>query len=168
MICPDCGHDNIPGMDDCEKCGMDLRSLDVPHAKQGIQRTILEDPVRDLKPLPPLVVSPDETVANAVRLMKEHNMGGVFVVEKGRLVGILTERDLLLKVAGKPLALDKTPIWNLMTREPVVLRPDDNIASALNGMSVGRYRHLPILEDGQLTGFVSVRGILRYIAEKLA
>jgi len=168
MICPDCGHDNIPGMDSCEECGTDLRSLDVPQPGQGLQKTLLEEPLRALSPRRPLKVSPGDTLDKAVRLMKENNEGSVFVMEEERLVGILTERDLLLKVAGKPIALDRTPVRNMMTREPVVLRSDDALAYALNRMSVGRYRHIPIVDGGRLTGFVSVRGILGFIAEKLA
>ncbi len=168
MICPDCGHDNIQGMDSCEECGADLRSLDVPQPRAGLQRTLLEEPLRSLQPHRPLVVGPDDPLEKAVRLMKEHNEGSVFVMDGARLIGILTERDLLLKVAGKPIALDRTPVRNMMTRDPVVLRSDDVLAYALNRMSVGRYRHIPIVDGGRLTGFVSVRGILRYIAEKLA
>jgi CBS domain-containing protein len=167
MICPDCGCDNLPGMDSCEECGMDLRSLDVPQPRQGLQRSLLEDPLRNLQPRKPLTLGPDDALSAAVRLMKEANEGSVFIVDKDRLVGILTERDLLQKVAGKPIALERTPVRNMMTRDPVVLRGDDSIAYALNRMSMGRYRHVPIVENRRLTGFVSVRGILRYIAEKL-
>lgn len=168
MICPDCGYDNLPGMDSCEECGADLRSLDIPQPRTGLQRTLLEEPLSALQPRRPLTVSPDDPLIVAVRLMKENNEGSVFAMEGERLVGILTERDLLLKVAGKPIALDRTPVRNMMTRNPDVLRGDDVLAYALNRMSVGRYRHIPIVERGRFTGFVSVRGILRHIAERLA
>ncbi|MEE9218393.1 MAG: CBS domain-containing protein [Acidobacteriota bacterium] len=167
MNCPGCGFDNIQGNDACEECGMDLRSLDIPLPQEGLQQTILEDPLENLHPLNPLVVAPDTPIEQAIRLMKQANQGSVFVVEGNELAGILTERDLLMKVAVRPIDLKRTPVSNLMTHDPVALKAGDALAYALNNMSVGRYRHIPIVRDGRLTSFVSVRGVLRYIAEKL-
>ena len=74
----------------------------------------------------------------------------MLVVDGGRLVGIFTDRDAVLKVAGRPLG--PRPIAELMTRDPVVLRHDDTIAVAINKMAVGGFRHIPIVEDGRPTG----------------
>jgi len=168
MNCPSCGFDNIQGADDCGQCGADLRSLDIPQPQEGFQKTVLEVPLENLKPLKPLVVAPDEPLEHAIDLMKKNNMGSVFVMEDGHLVGILTERDLLLNVAGRPLDVSRTPVRNLMVHDPVTLRSSDSVAFALNRMYVGHYRHIPVVDDGKLTGFVSIRGVLRYLAERLA
>ena len=75
MDCPDCGHDNIDGVDACEHCGQELRSIDIPRAKSGLQRTIMKTPIRELDPLPALTVAPNESVAGAIRLMQKERHG---------------------------------------------------------------------------------------------
>jgi CBS domain-containing protein len=167
MNCPSCGFDNIQGADACEECGTDLSSLDIPQPQEGLQRTVLEDPLKNLTPREPLVIGPDEPLERAIEMMKEANQGSVFVKEGERLVGILTERDLLLKAAGRPLDVSRTPVRNLMVHDPVTLRSSDSVAFALNRMYVGRYRHVPVVDDGKITGFVSIRGVLRYLTERL-
>ncbi|MCZ6779720.1 MAG: CBS domain-containing protein [Acidobacteria bacterium] len=167
MNCPSCSFDNIQGADDCEQCGADLRSLDIPQPGEGLQKTVLEDPLKNLMPLKPLVVAPDEPLGHAIGLMKKNNQGSVFVIEDDRLVGILTERDLLLNVAGRPLDVSRTLVRNLMIHDPATLRSSDSIAFALNRMYAGHYRHIPVVDDGKLTGFVSIRGVLRYLSERL-
>lgn len=167
MNCPSCGFDNMQGTDNCEQCDADLRSLDIPQPQEGLQKTVLEDPLQNLDPLKPLVVAPDEPLEHAIDMMKKNNQGSVFVMEKGRLIGILTERDLLLNVAGRPLDVSRTLVRNLMVHDPVTLRSSDSVAFALNRMYVGRYRHIPVVDDGKLTGFVSIRGVLRYLTERL-
>ena len=89
----------------------------------------------------------------------------VLVVQNGRLVGIFTDRDAVLKVAGQPV--EARPIAELMTRDPVVLRHDDTIAVAINKMAVGGFRHIPIVENGRPTGLVSARDVFRHLARTL-
>ena len=73
--------------------------------------------------------------------------------------------DAVLKVAGRPL--ERRPIAELMTRDPVVLRHDDTIAVAINKMAVGGFRHIPIVDDNRPTGLVSARDVFRHLAESL-
>jgi CBS domain-containing protein len=89
----------------------------------------------------------------------------VLVVDDGRLVGIFTDRDAVLKVAGRPVSA--RPIADYMTRDPVVLRHDDTIAVAINKMAVGGFRHIPILEHGRPTGVVTARDVFRHLAATL-
>ncbi len=165
MTCPDCGHDNIDGVDACEHCGQDLRSIDIPRPKHGLQRRIMETPLRELQPLPALTVKPTDPVSEVVQKMRDRRIGSAMVVENGRLVGIFTERDALNKLTGKRLDLVRTPIRDVMTRDPKSLSGDDTIAFALNRMAVGSYRHIPIVEEGQPLRFISIRGVLRYLHE---
>jgi CBS domain-containing protein len=135
-----------------EREGRAARALD--------SKTILE-PIRRLNPRSPLSVSPTAPLREAVWIMREHHVGCVLVVDHGRLVGILTERDLLLKV--EDAALSK-PVAEFMTSEPETLHPDDPIVWALNRMSVGGYRHVPLVDgDGRPVGIVSVKDIVHYI-----
>jgi CBS domain-containing protein len=163
MTCPDCGHDNIGGNDLCDHCGQDLRSIDIPTGRAGLQRTIMETPLRDLAPAPALTVSPRDPVARVVRLMREARQGSALVMEGNELAGIFTERDALNRLTGASHDLETLPVGQVMTRDPKVLRDEDTIAYAMHCMSVGSYRHIPILGPGRPPSFVSVRGVLRYL-----
>ena len=95
--------------------------------------------------------------------MREHRIGCVLVVQDERLVGIITERDLLLKLDGTNL---DRPIGDLMTPDPEVLTPDAPIVYALNKMSVGGFRHVPLVDELQRpVGIVSVKDIIDYIVD---
>jgi CBS domain-containing protein len=108
-------------------------------------------------------LAPAATVREAIRVMREHRIGCVLVVEEERLVGIITERDLLLKVEDADLG---RPIQALMTPDPEVLTLDDPIVYALNKMSVGGFRHVPLVDDARRpVGIVSVKDIIDYIAD---
>ena len=166
MTCPDCGFDNYEGTDSCEHCGQDLRSIDVPTPGAGLQRTIMETPLRELNPPAALTVAPTEPIAAVIRLMQEHRQGSVLVVDHARLVGIFTERDVLNRVAGESLDIDRLAVSEVMTRDPKVLRDDDTVAFALHRMAVGSYRHIPIVQKGKPLRFISVRGVLRFLHEQ--
>jgi CBS domain-containing protein len=153
----------MDGLDACEHCGQDLRSIDIPRATTGLQRTIMKTPIRELGPLPALTVSPEESVATAIRLMQKERHGSVMVVERGRLVGMFTEHDLLTRIAGEAIDIDRTPIADVMTPDPKPLRENDPLAWAMHRMAVGNYRHIPVVDEGKPVRFVSVRGVLRYI-----
>ena len=165
MVCPDCGHDNIGGVDACDHCGQDLSSVDIPTARGGLQRTIMETPLRDLAPPAALTVSPREPVARVVRLMREQRQGSALVMEGQELAGIFTERDALLRLTGRSQNLESLPVGQVMTRDPKILRDGDTLAYAMHCMAVGNYRHIPILEPGRPPRFISVRGVLRYLDE---
>src|SRR5262249_18267417 len=91
MTCPDCGYDNIDGLDACEHCGQDLRSVDIPSPREGLQRRIMETPLRELSPAKALVATARDPVARVVRQMREQRQGSVLVMEGNELVGIFTE-----------------------------------------------------------------------------
>jgi CBS domain-containing protein len=167
MICPDCGHDNLAGTDACGQCGQDLSYLDGPHSKEGLRRAIMETPLREVGLHSPNLVSPSASVLDAIRLMQATRHGSVLVVEDGKLVGIFTERDFLDRLATEGRDLAALPIRDFMTSGVQALTEDDVLAFALHRMAVGQYRHIPVVRDGRPVGFVSVRGILRYLAENI-
>jgi len=126
-----------------------------------IDSRTLSQPIRLLLPRSPLSVAPGATLRDAVGIMREHHVGCVLVVDGGRLVGILTERDLLLKAEIADLAGD---VASFMTPNPETLRLDDPIVWALNRMGVGGYRHVPLVdEDDRPVGIVSVKDIVHYL-----
>ncbi|GIW40695.1 MAG: hypothetical protein KatS3mg076_1272 [Candidatus Binatia bacterium] len=114
---------------------------------------------------PAVTVSPSASVAEAVRRMVEHKVGCVLVEDGGKLVGIFTERDVLVKVLAK-VPPEATRVGDLMTSDPETLPPDAKIAFALNKMSVGGFRHIPVVEaDGKPVGVVSMRDIVNYVVD---
>jgi CBS domain-containing protein len=130
-----------------------------------LDQRMIREPIRLLrpKPRPPLALAPDDSVEAAWSLMREHRVGCVLVVDAGTLVGILTERDLLMRVDGPRSA---RAIREVMTPDPETLSPDDPIVYALNKMSVGGFRHVPLVDrDGHPVGVVSVKDVVDYIVD---
>jgi len=128
-----------------------------------LDQHVIREPIRILQPRTPLSLPPSATVADAVRMMREHRVGCLLVVASDRLVGIITERDLLLKLEQGDL---DRPVSHLMTPDPEVLGLADPIAYALNKMSVGGFRHIPLVDaTGRPVGIVSVKDIVDYIVD---
>ncbi len=109
----------------------------------------------------------DATVLTAAKLMSEHNIGAIMVVDQDDLVGIFSERDLVKRVAAKGLAPEKTQLREVMTTNPVTLSHGDNLQQAMDLMRQHRFRHLPIKEDGKITGMVSLRDLFGAIYEDM-
>jgi CBS domain-containing protein len=165
MRCPTCGFENLSGADVCDNCGSDLAGRDVPEPATAFHSRLLGEHLDELGIVAPEIVGPTTDVDEAIRRMHAGGSDCVLVVDDGRLVGIFTDRDAVLKVAGTSLA-DRS-IAGSMTRDPVVLRHDETIAVAINKMAVGGFRHIPIVEDGRPTGVVSAKDVFRHLAESL-
>ena len=166
MFCPSCGHDNIEGVDRCEECMTPLLSLDVPRADsaQGLNRSVMEDKLSQLEH-EFLGVFPDTPVDEVISKMKQAGLGCALVLEQGELIGIFTERDLLHKLTGKAANPHSTAVKELMSTNPEVLRDTDSVATALNKMSMGRYRHIPVRRADGSYSVTSIKHVLKYIAE---
>jgi len=135
-------------------------------AERILDRRMLREPIQRLEPRKPLTLPTQATVEDAVRVLRSNRIGCVLVVEGARLVGILTERDLLLKMERGDL---DRPIRDLMTPDPEVLSPADPIAFALNKMSVGGFRHVPLVDHaGCPVGIISVKDVIDYLADFFA
>jgi CBS domain-containing protein len=163
MICPHCGHHNLDGLDNCEECLHDLSVFDVPAPTGGLQKHLMEDKVSHI-PFDRLVlVSPTDSVAHAVSRIKTIGIGQAVVVDGGKLVGILTERDLLYKVAGREIDLQTLPVSAVMTPQPDAIEEKEAIRVIINRMAVGGYRHVPIVRDGYPIGIISAKKVANYI-----
>jgi len=165
MLCPSCGYDNIDGVDLCENCTVDLTVLDEPAAASAIEASIMKESLAALKPKKPVIVAPDTTVAEAVAKLCEHNIGCVLVGDADHVQGILSERDVLLRVADRYDQVAGEPVSTLMTPEPRMLDVETPIAFALNHMAVGDFRHVPVTTEGRLVGIISVRDLLTFLSE---
>jgi CBS domain-containing protein len=163
MRCPLCEHANPPGADSCSKCLAPLTPYDAPASQGQLEANLLTNPVSILDPRPPVTVPVTATLGDAVRKMIDLRVGAVLVTgDQGELVGILTERDFLAKVAGVP-GYESLPAADFMTRSPETVTPRDILAFALGKMDAGGYRHLPVVEGGKPVGVVSVRDVLRHL-----
>ncbi|HEY8632960.1 MAG TPA: CBS domain-containing protein [Candidatus Limnocylindrales bacterium] len=165
MRCPTCGFDNLLGSDICDNCGSDLAGHDTPQSATTFRGRLLGERLDRLKIAPPEIVDASADVDDAIRRMHDKGIDCVLVVEAGRLVGIFTDRDAVLKVAGTKSG--GKPISAVMTHDPVVLRHDETIAVALNKMAVGGFRHIPIVDHGRPTGVVTARDVFHHLAESL-
>lgn len=166
MICPDCGCDNIDGVDTCETCGQPLVEFD-PSGSE-LEQSITRHSVQVLCPKTPVTVPSSIRVADAVQEMVSRKIGCLLVEEQGKLVGIFSERDVLNKISSDLDALEQT-IEAFMTPSPETISKEDSIAYALHAMDLGGYRHLPIVdENNRPTGIISIRDILRFLCVRFA
>jgi len=159
--CPTCDEDNIPGEDLCQNCGMDLAGLDAEAWGLDPEDAVLATTLSDLPLKDPLVLPLSATVTQAIELMKQRHQGCVFITDSGgALCGVMTERDVVARVAAPGRNPERTRLGEVMTPNPVTLQKDDPLAWALHRMGVDGFRHLPILDGEQLVGLLSVRTVL--------
>ena len=102
---------------------------------------------------------PDETVCVAAKRMAEQGCGSILVVEGDRLLGIFTERDLLVRVAAAGLDLATTRLRDVMTADPETIGAEEPVEDAVRRMDAGGFRHLVVVDGGRVLGVVSTRDI---------
>jgi citrate synthase len=115
--------------------------------------------VGELMSAPAVTCTADSTLTQATSMMDSHQIGSVVVTDADTVVGILTERDLMRATAtGSDTAGQTVRQW--MTADPDVLRTDDEVGEAWSDLTHHHYRHLPVVDDGELVGVVSIRDLL--------
>ncbi|MGP1281816.1 MAG: CBS domain-containing protein [Parasphingopyxis sp.] len=114
-----------------------------------------------------VTASPDMKVSEVVKLFAEKRIGAVPVVDGGKVVGIMSERDLVHCVAaeGKD-GIDK-PVSEVMTSPAITVDPNYNILAALGLMTKRRVRHLPVVRDGAMVGFISIGDLVKYRMDRI-
>ena len=105
-------------------------------------------------------VHPDETVYAAVQMMVDKDIGALLVMEGEKLVGILSERDYTRHIIGEGRDSSITHVGEIMTRDVVSASPDQSIEDCMHMMTLGRFRHLPVMIGDEVIGMISVREIL--------
>jgi signal-transduction protein with cAMP-binding, CBS, and nucleotidyltransferase domain len=168
MNCPSCGHENIDGIDRCENCLAPFRQLDIPSAAaaEGMARSVMEDTLGRLEMDATISVTPDTSALDVVQQMKTANTGCALVVEKGKLLGIFTEHDVLRKMVASDKEPASTTVAELMSPNPETLHERASVAEALNKMSLGRYRHIPFQKSDGGFAVCSIKAVLKYIARE--
>jgi len=108
-------------------------------------------------------IAPGDSVYDAVRLMADRNIGALLVVEEGKIVGILTERDYARKVILMDRASKQTAVGEIMTSSVMYVRPDQTNEECMALMTDNRLRHLPVIDNGKLLGVVSIGDLVKDI-----
>ncbi len=106
-----------------------------------------------------LTIEPTVTLGEAARAMRRRDVGAAVVYEDGKLIGIFTERDLLRAIAESRHP-DQHHVRAYMTPDPITLPPDHAPSEAAQIMSERKFRHIPVVEDGELIGIVSIRDLV--------
>lgn len=120
-------------------------------------KTLLEHKSRDI-----WTIAPTVTVYQAIQMMSEKNIGALPVMEGTKLVGIISERDYMSKVALKGKSSKATPVNDIMTRDPVTVGPDQNISRCLEIITEHRIRHLPVVDGDKLLGIISIGDLVKW------
>jgi CBS domain-containing protein len=123
--------------------------------------------LRDIMKREVVSIFRDSPVIEAARKMEKHNIGCLLVIEDGQAKGILTDRDIVLKVIVRGSDPAFTKVENVMEPHLVSAGPDTDIPEALRLMSTHHVRRLPIQEDGRIVGIVSAMDIARVVQEEV-
>ena len=110
-----------------------------------------------------IAVRPDDTVLDAIRVMAEKNIGAVVVMDGGRLLGIMSERDYARKVIVKGRASDTTPVSAIMSADVVTTSGEETVSDCMSRMTERKIRHLPVLEGDTVAGMISIGDLVKAI-----
>lgn len=120
--------------------------------------TILEGKGREI-----LGIGPDATVFDALELMAEKGVGALVVMDANRLVGIMSERDYARKVVLLDRGSHETKVAEIMTSEVVTVEPARTVTECMELMTERRFRHLPVVVDGDLIGVISIGDVVKAV-----
>lgn len=108
-------------------------------------------------------VSPTATVAEAANILAERKIGALVVTGAGgRITGIISERDIVRCLASHGAAVLQLPLTEVMTRKVVTCAPNDTVSVIMELMTAGKFRHLPVTEEGALVGIISIGDVVKY------
>ncbi|MBB5881071.1 CBS domain-containing protein [Xanthomonas arboricola] len=111
-------------------------------------------------------VAADAAVIEAIRMMAEKGIGAVLVMDGPRLVGIVSERDYARKVVLRDRASSTTSVAEIMSTQVVTVSPSDTVERCMQLMTDGRFRHLPVLDDGRVQGVISIGDLVKAVIER--
>ena len=112
-------------------------------------------------------VGPDASVLSVVQLLAERRIGCVPVVEDGEVIGIFSERDIIYGLGKDGASVLDLPVRSVMTSPAMTITPDVAAISALGLMTKRRVRHLPVIDNGRMIGFVSIGDLVKYRVDQV-
>ena len=107
-------------------------------------------------------ITPDMTLAAAVKTLNQHRIGAVLVMNDQRIEGILSERDIVRVLGDRGAAVLDEPVRAVMTRKVVTCKQSDTAAAIMEMMTMGKFRHLPVVEDERVVGLISIGDIVKW------
>jgi CBS domain-containing protein len=111
-------------------------------------------------------IAPEDPVLEAIQQMADHHVGAVLVMRGGELAGILSERDYARKVILKGRSSGETAAWEIMSSPVVTVGANDTVNTCMRLMTERRIRHLPVVEEGQVTGVLSIGDLVKAVIEE--
>jgi CBS domain-containing protein len=109
-----------------------------------------------------LSVEPEAKLSVAIKLLGERKIGAVLVMSKGRIEGILSERDIVRVLSERGASVLDEPVSEVMTRKVVSCRQSDTVAAIMEMMTTGKFRHLPVVEGERVVGLISIGDIVKW------
>ncbi|SDI11946.1 CBS domain-containing protein [Bradyrhizobium sp. Rc2d] len=106
-------------------------------------------------------VEPDVKLSAAIKLLVEKKIGAVLVMNQSRLEGILSERDIVRVLGERGAGVLEEPVAEVMTRKVVACKETDTVAELMEMMTTGKFRHLPVVENGKVVGLISIGDIVK-------
>jgi len=107
-------------------------------------------------------VEPDARLSAAIRTLSERRIGALLVMQNGRIEGILSERDVVRVLGERGAVVLDEPVSVTMTRKVVSCRPADTVAAIMEMMTMGKFRHLPVVEDAKVVGLISIGDVVKW------
>ena len=115
-----------------------------------------------------VTIEPNTNVLAAAKLLAERRIGALVVTGPDhRVVGIVSERDIVQRLAERGPAALELPLTDVMTRKVMICNPADTISSVMERMTEGKFRHLPVVEQGRLTGIVSIGDVVKHRLQEM-
>jgi CBS domain-containing protein len=109
-------------------------------------------------------VPSDATVYSAMQMMADKDVGALLVIDRGQLVGLVSERDYARKVILLGRGSKDTPVSEIMVASPITIRPECSVDEAMRLITTNRIRHLPVVCDGKILGMISIGDLVNWIA----
>jgi CBS domain-containing protein len=122
--------------------------------------------VRDVMTPNVHAASPTDSLASAAEIMSSQDVGSLPVVENGRLIGVLTDRDIVVRAVAERVTPETLNVGDVASRQPVTVQPDEDLDEALRLMAHHRVRRLPVVEEGRLVGMLSQADLAGEAKEK--
>jgi CBS domain-containing protein len=107
-------------------------------------------------------VEPAAKLSAAIKILADKKIGAVLVMGNGRIEGILSERDIVRVLGERGAAVLDEPVSDVMTRKVVSCRESDTVSAIMEMMTLGKFRHLPVVEDGNVVGLISIGDIVKW------
>ena len=134
----------------------------------AIQEALAEETVAAIRSRPYAEIPPDNTVYSALQALAGLKVASLLVVEKGRLVGVFTERDVLERVALRFHEVKDRPVREVMTANPVVVFESDPAGAALSAIAVAGFRHVPVANvNNAVVGVISPRRVFEFLRKRM-